>query len=116
MPGDDPGPIELHRSIEYAVVHFPDQAAHFLVCAAADGRQTVVQGVCPGCGGRTKTVWPVGSGNGYKGIFGGSSAKVPVRLQDRTRLVNCECGHAHAQRPDTAPFHGCGANWLIELP
>ncbi len=110
------GPVESHRDVEYVVTFHPDQATLFHVAATADRREVHIHGVCPGCRGRTATVWTLGSGDGQKGIFTESAAKSRARIPDRTRLVICDCGHTHANRPDTAPFHGCGANWLIELP
>jgi hypothetical protein len=107
-------PIEQHRSIDYAVTHHPDQAPLFTVLPIGH-QQLQISGVCPGCRGRTESVWTLGSG-GHKGIFRGSVAKVRDRIPDRTRLINCDCGHAHANRPDAAPFLGCGAHWLIEVP
>ncbi|MDG4787562.1 hypothetical protein O7626_16740 [Micromonospora sp. WMMD1102] len=108
--------LERHRRVEYGVRLYPDQVGRFRITPSADGRETRIEGVCPGCGGYTATVWVRGSGNSHKGIFGGSSTRSIARVSDRTRMINCECGHAHRNRPEAAPFHGCGAHWLVELP
>lgn len=118
MPDSRPAisalPIENHRPIEYAVNFHPNQAALFRVAPSTDGRKVNIDGICPGCAGLTTTEWTTGTGNGNKGLFRGSAAKAQVA--DRNRLVNCECGHMHANRPDSATFHGCGANWYVEIP
>lgn len=109
-------PMESHRSIEFTAEYYPDQAAFFDVAPSDDGRSVRIEGVCRGCRGRTVTVWHTGIGSGQKGIFRGSAAKARARIPDRKRLVFCECNHAHANRPDTDPFRGCGASWHIEMP
>jgi hypothetical protein len=112
----DPQPVENHRALDYALNFHPDQAPLFRVEPSPDGRKVVVRGICPGCGGRTQTVWITGTGNGHKGMFRGSAEDAKARIPDRNRLVKCECGHAHPNRPETDPFHGCGANWYVEMP
>jgi hypothetical protein len=108
--------MESHRSIDFTSGYHPDQAASFRVEPSADGRSVRVEGLCPGCRGRTVTVWLTGIGSGQKGIFRGSAAKALARIPDRRRLVFCECNHAHANRPDAELFRGCGASWHVEAP
>lgn len=112
----DSQPVESHRAIDYVLDFHPDQATLFHVEASADGRKVIIQGICPGCGGRTQTEWTTGTGNGYKSIFSRSSAAAKACIPDRNRLVKCECGHAHPNRPDTELYRGCGANWYVEMP
>jgi hypothetical protein len=108
--------MENHRGIEYELNFHDDQAALFQVEPAPDGRRVVVLGICPGCGGRTKTVWTTGVGSGSKGFFTGSAKKAVERIPDRNRLVRCECGHAHPNRPAAELYTGCGANWFVDMP
>jgi len=109
-------PMESHSPIPFTSEYHPDQAARFIVVTSADGREVRVEGICPGCGGRTVTPWPTGIGGGTKGIFRGSATKAQARIPDDKRLVFCECNHAHANRPETEPFRGCGASWHVEAP
>lgn len=110
-----PSPIESHVSVSYVVAPFADRTASTSLAPIDGGRQLRICTTCPGCGGFSEVVWVFGSG-GSKGIFGGSAGRVRERLTDRSRVINCNCGHAHAGRPDSSPFFGCGAYWPIELP
>lgn len=104
--------IDRHRSVDYAAYPVDEVVAGFVVTPALDGRGYHVVGQCPRCGGRTTASWNVGTGNGYKGMFSPETAP----LRDKRRTVFCECGHAHADRPENAVFFGCGAYWWVELP
>ncbi|BCY08268.1 hypothetical protein [Actinoplanes sp. L3-i22] len=112
----DAQPVENHRTIDYALNFHDDQAQFFRVEPEPDGRKVIVRGICPGCGGRTRTVWPTGIGSGSKGTFTGSGEEAAARIPDRNRLVRCECGLSHPNRPATELFTGCGANWHVEMP
>jgi hypothetical protein len=107
-------PIEHHHSVEYRVHDHGVQGAGFSVTASTDGRTVDVTGVCPGCGGLTATTWSYGTGNGYKGVLRRQAARESAPSGPRT--VCCECGHAHANRPEEAIFLGCGAHWQVDLP
>lgn len=115
MADKSENPIEDHRPVNFLLT-LQANHEHFQITTAADDGELHIEGVCPRCGGLSRTVWPRGTGNGAKGIFRGSAAQVSKQIPDRTRMVNCECGHTHSGRPDSHPFPGCGAHWLIELP
>lgn len=105
--------VEHHRPVEYSIQDFSDRVTGWSVRPGDDRQTFTVAGVCPGCGGRTETVWMFGSGNGHKGIFGRRAAT--TEPADRRRTVCCDCGHAHANRPADAAFLGCGAHWRVEF-
>jgi len=106
-------PVEHHRSVKYRVHDYALLTACFRITPATDGRRIEVSGLCPSCGGRTATTWTYGSGNSYKGAF--SLRKKPTKPVGGPRTICCDCGHAHADRPDDAVFLGCGAYWQVEL-
>jgi hypothetical protein len=106
-------PTEHHRSIKYHIHDYALISEGFVVTPTPDGRRIEVTGICPSCGGRTATTWIYGSGNGYKGTF--SFRKRPTVPVGGPRTICCDCGHAHADRPDDAVFLGCGAYWQVEL-
>jgi hypothetical protein len=115
MP-DGARPMEKHNPIPFTPEYHSGREAGFTVVTSADGRDVTVEGICPGCEGWTKTTWPTGIGSGQKGIFRGSAKKAEARISDNRRLLFCECLHAHANRPETEPFRGCGATWHVALP
>lgn len=106
--------IESHRPVDFTVQEFDGPIVGFVVNRADDGRQYHVAGKCPRCQGRTTATWPVGTGIGHKGLF--SPARPRRDADDGLRTVFCDCGHAHANRPDSAVFQGCGAHWRVALP
>jgi hypothetical protein len=106
-------PAEHHRSVKYRIQDYAFLPDGFRVTPSTDGRRIEVIGACPSCGGRTSTVWIYGSGNGYKGAF--PFRKKSIAPADGPRTICCDCGHAHADRPDDAVFLGCGAYWQVEL-
>ncbi|UQU62520.1 hypothetical protein COUCH_26240 [Couchioplanes caeruleus] len=109
----EPMPVEHHRSVEYRPQDFQERSDDFRITRLDGGRRIEVDGVCPGCGGRTTTTWRYGSGNGYKGLF--ARRRVADPPADPLRTVCCDCGHGHPNRPDAVPFLGCGAYWRVDL-
>jgi hypothetical protein len=105
-------PAEHHRSVKYRIRDYA-LLTSFRVTPLAGGRQIEVTGICPGCGGRTSTIWTYGSGNSYKGIIRRSYSQ---SRPEGARTVCCDCGHSHADRSEDAVFLGCGAFWQVELP
>jgi hypothetical protein len=106
--------VEHHRAIKYHVQDYVLLTDHFHVNPIAEGRKIEVTGICPACGGRTSTTWSYGSGNAYKGII--SRRRLAAAPTAGPRTLCCDCGHAHADRPDDAVFLGCGAYWQVEFP
>jgi hypothetical protein len=109
----DSAPVDHHRSIDFRQQDFHERSDAFTIVRRSDGRHIQVIGVCPGCGGSTTTTWSFGSGNGYKGLWRRTPRNdEPV---DSYRTVCCDCGHGHPNRPESAPFLGCGAYWRVSL-
>ena len=108
------GVIEHHISTEYRVHYVTPQPTGFPSTTSADGRTIEVAGICPTCHGGTTTTWSYGTGNGYKGVLRRQTTHTSPPKGPRT--VCCECGHAHASRPEEAIFLGCGAHWQVDLP
>lgn len=109
--------IEHHRPVDYVVRDFRLQSAGFSFSQSTESSesgQLSVSGICPGCGGYTTITWDYGTGNGYKGLLRRGLSSKPT-LRPRARTVCCDCGHAHANRPDGAIFVGCGAYWQVEI-
>lgn len=52
----------------------------------------------------------------FQGDFHRLGEEAAARIPDRNRLVRCECGLSHPNRPATELFTGCGANWHVEMP
>lgn len=106
--------MEHHRPVPYRLADHGTPPG-FVVTASADRRRFEVSGVCPGCGGRTSTVWEYGAPHGYKGwsfrLFQSAAPEAPATSQ----TVTCECGHIHPDRPDSAWDQGCGAYWQVEF-
>jgi hypothetical protein len=105
--------VEHHRSIKYRVQDYALLTDRFQVVPLTGGRRIEVTGVCPACGGRTSTTWSYGSGNAYKGFL--PRRRLGSALIDGPRTLCCDCGHAHADRPDDVIFLGCGAYWQVEV-
>src|SRR5215472_10893831 len=109
-----PDPVEHHRAIKYGVQDYALLTDRFQITPLAARRRIDVTGACPACGGHTSTTWSYGSGNAYKGIL--PRRRQPSGPVAGPRTLCCDCGHAHAGRPDDAVFLGCGAYWQVELP
>jgi hypothetical protein len=108
----DSGSIDHHRPIRFVEVEIPADAS-FTVTTGTDGRTLIVCGICPACGGRTITDLPYGIGGyGYKGLTRQASRRID---HPPSATILCECGHAHAGRPDAQPDLGCGRFWTIDL-
>ncbi|GAA2863234.1 hypothetical protein ABT362_26530 [Nonomuraea rubra] len=105
-----PPEIESHRSIEYQRVNRGPQQ-DFTVAKSLTEEGFEVSGLCPECKGKTSTPWPFGIA-GAKGLFKKNEEPHP----SGPRTVGCECGYAHANRPDGLWIVGCGAYWTVELP
>ncbi|MGK5547390.1 hypothetical protein ACSNOH_22035 [Streptomyces sp. URMC 127] len=97
-------------------------SAPFTVRTAPDGREVVVEGLCPRCQGATASPFPVGlpGAGGTKGVLSrllgrtaGTDAAGDVLA---TEVFFCECGYAHPQQPADVPFVGCGASWRVVAP
>ncbi|MFF4215253.1 MULTISPECIES: hypothetical protein [Streptomyces] len=97
-------------------------ATPFLARTSPDGREVVVEGLCPRCQGPTASPFPLGlpGAGGTKGVFsrlvGRPSAVDPARDVLATEVFFCECGYAHPQQPTDVPFAGCGASWRVVAP
>ncbi|MFI5841283.1 hypothetical protein ACIA8K_16435 [Catenuloplanes sp. NPDC051500] len=89
-----------------------DHRADFTVEELADNCGYLVTGICPGCGGRIRRIWPYGSGSGYKGIF---NKRAHPKPPPGPRLLRCNCGNVHGERPAEETLIGCGAYWTVEL-
>jgi hypothetical protein len=110
----DGGTIDKHNnSLAYVEAEAESSAdGQFTATWAPEGRSVTVAGHCPACGGRTATQFSLGIG-GSKGIR--TSAQGTQTLPTPVTIF-CECGHAHADRPQDALDRGCGRFWLVFLP
>jgi hypothetical protein len=112
------GTIDHHKPVKYAEaeVMLPPGVV-FTVTADIAHRTVTASGICPACGGQTTANFPYGiGGSGSKGWgFRGSRPAVPLPSVRSPATVYCECGHYHADRPDTATDIGCGRFWMVEL-
>ena len=113
-PSDGRPLFDRHQPVDFVIAALDEVVPDFVVTPSEDGRRYDIMGQCPRCGGRTSTTWITGTGTGYKGLF--HTRRGSLSPADRRRSVFCECGHAHANRPDDAAFLGCGAHWYVELP
>ncbi|MER5946104.1 hypothetical protein ABT127_08580 [Streptomyces sp. NPDC001904] len=106
--------------IVYAEQHLGTVTTRFTGRPTPDGRGVVLEGVCPGCQGRTRTEYRCGvPGAGTKGLMSwlkGEQAG-PGPAGDAAALLEewhyCECGHPHRLMPPDAVFVGCGASWRV---
>lgn len=105
--------IEHHRPVPYRLADCGTPPG-FTVTASTDGRQFEVSGICPGCGGRTSTVWEYGTA-GFKNWPRRSRPSAAISRPTGPQTVTCECGHVHPDRPESAWDQGCGAFWQVEL-
>jgi hypothetical protein len=109
------GTIDQHKAVKYVETQATDPAGgQFAATWTSDGRNVTVAGPCPACAGRTATDFSPGIGGvkGYRGF--GQPESRRLALPSPVTLF-CECGHAHADRPDDAFDRGCGRYWRVHL-
>lgn len=108
----DNSAIEHHRSITYSPETVPPPGPELTAVWSDDGQEIIVSAHCPGCGGYTEWEIPyILPGSGYKGRRKTPPPPPPLK----PARMNCQCGHAHADRPDDDVFRGCGRAWTVDL-